>query len=295
MFNLNQKGVIHFIVLLILLGGIIAGVWLVTAGPLKLFPKATVSGPITPQTSFILFADPKADFQVGSEIPVELQVRSDIDPANLFSARINFDKNILQVQTIMGDLESVSGSDEDEQVTVERSFIKNWVEQQVDNDSGQIFLTGGVPSPGYQTNTNQPASRMATIIFRAKAKGIAEITFDNTSAIYRDSDNLNILGPKRDLKLAIGIEGGGVIPTGPSPSPVTKPPVSAPIPSCSQGSGDGNGDGKVNLADLSILLSDFNKTAGFRKGVDMNGDCKINTLDYSLLRNLLIEKKVIKG
>lgn len=43
---LDQRGAVQFIVPLILLGGIIVGVYLVTSGPLKLFPKASVSSPI---------------------------------------------------------------------------------------------------------------------------------------------------------------------------------------------------------------------------------------------------------
>lgn len=46
MSKLSQRGAIHLIVPIILLLGIIGGVYLVTAGPLKFFPKASVSGPI---------------------------------------------------------------------------------------------------------------------------------------------------------------------------------------------------------------------------------------------------------
>lgn len=277
--KLNQRGVIHLLlplILLILLGGIIAGVYLVTQGnPLKLFSRASVSGPISPQTSFTLYpyTGPKEGYSIGMEIPVVVHVRSDIDSANLFAAKINFDKNLLSVASIKAGTEDSP------------SFITNWVERFSDNATGQISLVGGVEAPGYQTNVNQPtytiANSMATIFFKAKAKGIANITFANDSAIYRNSDNINILGPKNNTTLTI----------------VDKITPSAPIPACSniKGSGDGNGDGKINLADLSILLSDFNKTSGFKPGIDLNGDCKINTLDFSLMRNLLIQNGLIKG
>lgn len=279
MSKLNQRGVIHLLlplILLILLGGIIAGVYLVTQGnPLKLFSRATVSGPISPQTSFTLrpFTGPREGSSIGMEIPVVVEVRSDIDSANLFVAKINFDKNLLSVTSIKGGTEDWP------------SFITNWVEQFSDNATGQISLVGGVAAPGYQTNVNQPtftsANGMATIFFKAKARGVANITFTGDSAIYRNLDNLNILGSKNNATLTI----------------VDQVTPSAPIPACTntKGSGDGNGDGKVNLIDLSILLADFNKTSGFRKGIDLNGDCKINTLDFSLMRNLLIQNGVIKG
>lgn len=275
--GLNQRGVIHLLLLLILVAGIIAGVYLVTQGnPLKLFSRASVSGPISPQTSFTLTPStcPKEGCMIGMEIPVKVVVRSDIDSANLFAAKINFDKNLLSVASIKVGRE---GEIEDYWPT----FITNWIERFSDNATGQISLVGGVPAPGYQTNISQPASTMATIFFKAKAKGIANITFANDSAIYRNSDNINILGPKNNTTLTI----------------VDKITPSAPIPACSniKGSGDGNGDGKINLADLSILLSDFNKTSGFKPGIDLNGDCKINTLDFSLMRNLLIQNGLIKG
>lgn len=47
----DERGVVHLLVPLILLLGIVGGVYLVTAGPLKLFPKAVshpISGPIIP-------------------------------------------------------------------------------------------------------------------------------------------------------------------------------------------------------------------------------------------------------
>lgn len=54
---INQKGAIQFIVLLvllILLVGIFAAVYLVTSGPLKLFPKASVSKLVGPERGFTL-------------------------------------------------------------------------------------------------------------------------------------------------------------------------------------------------------------------------------------------------
>lgn len=70
-----------------------------------------------------------------------------------------------------------------------------------------------------------------------------------------------------------------------------------PIPSASPtpGNGDGNNDGKVNFADLSIMFTDFNKTGGFRKGIDLNGDGVINSFDFSLLRTILIKNGLLKG
>lgn len=83
-----------------------------------------------------------------------------------------------------------------------------------------------------------------------------------------------------------------------SPSPPQSSPTPVPtgiVPTPAPGAGDGNGNGKLDLIDLSVLLSDFNKNQGFRAAIDMNGDGVINAFDFSLLRTLLIQKGIIKG
>ena len=363
--KLSQRGAIQFIIPLILLLGIIGVVYLVTKGPLKIFPKASVSAPLTPTTAFVLSPN-KSQYAVGEEVAVAIQVRSDIAATNLYAAKISYDPQVLQLG----------------RVDVTSPFIKNWVEQYW-GDPGKISLVGGVPTPGFQTNVEDKAT-MATLVFVALKPGSTTISFDADSAIYSNADNTNILVGKESVTLILST--GVSPPVVPTPTPyvcsacdadinqdgpvtildfsilstcfnkkstdtnkgvscnradinkdgvvtildfscladkfnklcsqgvretgpdapmdqatrrslqaqlesVTLTPVATPKP----GTGDGNNDGKINLVDLSVLLSDFNKTAGFRKGVDLNGDGKINTFDFSLMRNLLIEKKVIKG
>lgn len=480
MSDLSQRGAIQFIVLLILLLGLVGGVWLVTRGePLKFLPKAGggVSGPITPQTSFIL-NDPEATKakQVGSEFEVQIWARSDIEPANLFAAKLQFPLHLLEVVRI----------------EKEGSFISSWVEEYFDNNTGEVSLAGGIPAPGLSTAQNQ-ARFMASIIFRAKDAGAAVVLFQDESAIYSNVNNINILTVKESLTVSLGSSAGSPAPTSPPPTapgvvlyelprefastqggnwfyyykignspesllpPVqqpgtvvaTTPPYEAiygsssmkpkdwfgasdnqywhaggnnwmvvddglstggdsqialvyweapsaghatvtvteqrveqsgkgngfefgvgyapgtgkllstvlakkqvssqdssvqtltaqywlkgdgdalayykfsnnltygdssrysikvvftpaaeasPTPSSSPisvvGSGDGNNDGKVNLADLSILLSNFNKTSGFPQPIDLNGDGRINSIDYSLMVQILIKAGVIKG
>lgn len=276
--RLNQRGVIQFIVLLILAVGLVAGVYLVQQT--QIFkPKASVSGPVSPQTSFSLLTQLES-YKVGDTIEVKLVVRSDIDAANLFAAKINYDPQFLQLGRV--------------DVT---SFVTNWVEQYW-GDPDKISLVGGVPAPGFQSQTNSAPAKMASLYFTALKAGNTTISFDDTSAIYRNSDNLNILGIKNNA--TIKITSGA--PSAPIPAPTTKPspspfPTSTPRPSATPipGTGDGNKDGKINLADMSVLLTDFNKESGFRVNIDMNGDGKINTFDFALMRNLLIQRGVIKG
>ncbi len=270
----------------------------------------------------------RLSYYPGEEIIVRLYATSDIDEANLFTTKIKFDKDILEVASI----------------NVERSFIQNWVEQNYDNSLGTISLTGGMPAPGYKTTPGNPAF-MGIIVFKGKTIGTANISFTDESAIFRNSDNQNILQIKVDSTINIVKKedvvcatiitfatdpASGVCKSFPTPCEVPKgwnrvdgcPVVSCspppPPPSgcnyiygdpdpkdpnrcpayklvCNQKKGDGNSDGKVDLVDMSVLLTDFNKEQGFREPIDMLEDGKINTFDFSLHRKMLIDLKVIKG
>jgi len=64
-----------------------------------------------------------------------------------------------------------------------------------------------------------------------------------------------------------------------NPGPVTPPVV---IPPVTGKAGDINGDSKINAVDLSILLSNWNKSAARDKG-DLSGDGKVSAGDLSIL------------
>ncbi len=357
----NQKGFAHILLLILLLAGIALGVYLVQQKT-NLLPKAFLPGAqppeIAPSTSLALIptlktqtldgssqeenvvqegsvnifqglssesAEPstvRLSYYPGEEILVKLYAASDIDEANLFVAKIKFDKDLLEVQKINYD----------------RTFINNWVEQNYDNSGGTISLVGGVPSPGYKTTPGNP-SLMATIIFKAKKIGSTTISFTDESVIYRNSDNQNILQIKVDSTISITEKPEEVCvqvitpakdpKTGeckefPTPCDVPEgwvkvdkceapPPSCEPRPACLDATppclmpeppggwcppssikiGDGNKDGKINLVDMSVLLTYFNKT-GNLPPIDMNNDGVINTFDFSLMRKLLLELGVIK-
>lgn len=322
--QLNQKGVVaQLLVVLLLIAGLGVGVYLVQTRT-NLFPKAAVSRPIGPETSFTLIGPNncasgwactlqfQSDPKPGDKFDVKVYVRSDIEGANLFVAKIAFPNNLIEVEGIR----------------TNDSVIKNWVENRYDNNTGAISLVGGVPSPGYKTKIGGPSGLMAIISFKAKTAGNGPVSFTDLSAIYSNSSNRNILTVKRNFEVTVvpspfptspGFcgdppppppgchwEGSNVPPkceiklVCQSPSPTLKPTPSPsssarPTPSPISGSGDANRDGKVDLIDLSILLTDFHKSSGFRNGIDMNGDGAINSFDVSLLRNLLIQKGVIQS
>lgn len=59
--------------------------------------------------------------------------------------------------------------------------------------------------------------------------------------------------------------------------------------SLAQRGGDGNKDGKIDLTDLSILLSSFGKKDNLDFGVDLNGDGVVNEVDLFLFKTVLLK------
>lgn len=197
--KLNQKGLVHFLLPIILVLGLIAAVYLVTSGnSLKLFSKASVSKPVGPEISFTL-AGPKSCVgltclmprrpKLQEEFGVNVYARSDIEAANLFTARIKFPKDLVEVK----------------EIRKEGSFVTNWAEEYYDNETGEIDLSGGVPDPGYKTETGKESGLMATIVFRAKALGKGTVAFTDSSAIYSNLNNIDILTIKRNYDLSVEI------------------------------------------------------------------------------------------
>ncbi len=146
-----------------------------------------------------------ATIAAGSQFNVAVKAVTTED-ANLFAARLNFNPTLLEVVSI----------------DTNTSFVTpaQWVNNNFDNATGQINLIGGVPTPGYKTTT---ASTMATVVFKAKLAGSAQINFAANSAIYRNFDNVDIL--------TTPIAGATVNVTGviPSPSPSVAPSPSPSI------------------------------------------------------------------
>lgn len=237
----------------------------------KLIPKSKpASGPnqtvpdANRETSFTLTTS-ALNFSVGDEVRVTVLVRSDSDAANLFVSRLKFPADLLEARSI--NLQPQGGGS-----FIKDWFITNWVENAFDNTTGSASLVGGVPSPGFKTTAGQ-SPVLAELIFRAKKAGSVTVSFDNTSAIYRNSDNANILILKREISFKI--------------NPLAGEP--APIPSTVLG--DLNGDGRADLADLSVILTRFGKNG--KDIADLNSDLIINSFDYSAEIRILAEATVI--
>lgn len=245
----KERGAVQFILLLILLLGIAGGVWLVTSGPLKIFPKAAPTLPSAPEASFELeleksgeppFTDEAtpATIPIGSKFRVDIYARSDTEAANLFKAAVKYSSDTV-------DFVEVNKRDG-------QSFVKKWVETSVDNSNqsvGVVKVVGGVPAPGIQTDSKTGAFLLGSIIFKAKQTGTAKIGLsDGNSAIYSNANNINILTA---VKGTIEVP---ITDIQPSPTPISEPLVE-PL-SCSTITVTGAVEGKVEDQIIYIVDSE---------------------------------------
>ena len=189
--KLNQCGVIQFIILLILLVGIAGIVYLVTAGPLKISPKASI-GNTENSLSLVAYAKggipviyPQADSSistaVGKEFMVDVLVKTSTESANLISAKLKFDKDILQIV------------DNGLEINTSAPFIvKTTTEAMYKNDQGTVSIIGGIPNPGYESEVDR-AGLLARLTFKVlKESNTTKISFTNGTAMYKNSDGTEI-------------------------------------------------------------------------------------------------------
>lgn len=153
MYKSKEKGFVQVLLILFLLVGLGVGLYLVQTKT-NLFSKAAPVTPDKPETSFELeaqadtspvFADVTAlkSVGVGQRFRVDVWVRSDIDPANLFVANLKFPADLLQVVKI--------------DTRANNSFVKSWLDLGTfENKTGKISLIGGVPAPGLLTSSQSP-------------------------------------------------------------------------------------------------------------------------------------------
>lgn len=259
--KLNQKGIAHLLILIVLVLGLFAVLYLVS-NRTNWLPKASVSGPVGPSTTFQLSSGASAA-KVGDIIPVKLNVRADVSPVNLLNAKIAFDRDLLAV----------------DKIDYTDSIVKNWVEQYSDNPTGTISLVGGIPSPGFQTTVDNVFSPVAVIYLKALKEGTGNVAIVDGSAIYTNADNIDILSSKDVATFSI--------------VPVTSTPTPSPIFTCTACAADVDKSGGVDVDDYSYLVNCYNKDLSYKFGdnkdksclfADINRDEKINEADNVCLQ-----------
>lgn len=113
-------------------------------------------------------------------------------------------------------------------VDTTNSFVTIWFENSIAQDLGKVKLTGSISSPG----TSGSNLLLATLTLQALAVTTtgspANISFDNTSAIYRNSDNTNILSSSVGAQFTITASGTSTLTPVPSISQTTPTPSPSP-------------------------------------------------------------------
>lgn len=202
------KNLVSVIGLLFLLLGLPIATYL-TLNQTNFLPQAVkINQPASPQAGLIL-ETAKPTVASGDIFSVSVLVRSDIDEANLFVSKIKFPANLLNVERI--EFEDTKALADEEIIPV------RVIESSFDNQNGKISLVGSIPNPGFKTMNNQKKSILAKIVFKSKINGVANLTFDLSSAIFRNTDNNDILQTRQPLD--INIVGGRVV------SSMAPPPI----------------------------------------------------------------------
>lgn len=183
----SKRSIASVLGLLLLLLGMPLGVYL-SIQQTNFLPKAAVSQlPTRPQVSFML-ETPKAALVAGQTIKVDVLVRSDLDEANLLVAKLKFPTELISVEKIDSQTESV---------------VSRWVESRYDNQTGEISLVGGILSPGLKTVAGKKYI-LTSIVFKARAAGVADLEFDTAgSMIFRNSDSSNIIASREGLTINV--------------------------------------------------------------------------------------------
>lgn len=133
------------------------------------------------------------------------------------------------------------------------SLVTLWVEEPIySNANGTIILSGGLPAPGFQGS----GGNILTVNFKTKDSGEAVINIDKAAVLANDGAGTDVLVKTQPTKLILS---------------------KAPI----EQFGDIDADEKINLTDVSILITNWGIPTN--KKTDLNNDGVVNGRDLSIL------------
>lgn len=145
----------------------------------KFFTKiifTTVFGflPLIIFSATLSFSQPDPAYKVGQVFSTSIFVGSSDQAMNAVSSSISFPKDILEVIAV-----SKAGS-----------ILSLWAQEpSFSNISGRIGFEGIVPNPGFIGS----AGKIISVTFRAKAEGVAKLSFLSASVLANDGLGTNIL------------------------------------------------------------------------------------------------------
>ena len=125
-----------------------------------------------PKVEFII--PDKQQYKIGEIFPIDLSINSNGVNINAVQADIAFDPTKVKVVNL----------------SLEESFADIFIQKEINNDSGYLRITGGLPSPGYKGDNGH----FATVYFQSKEAGVFEIQFLPSSLVLEnDGNGTNVL------------------------------------------------------------------------------------------------------
>lgn len=158
----------------------------------NLKPKADVVKPSVVEASLSFEGRGEVNEQ---QIEVAIIAHSDNDRANLFSAKVIFPPDLIKVESIATNSAKLAKEGSE-------SINLKQISSSYDNSTGEVSLLVGVAKGGLSTKIDSGLI-LGIVNFKIKKEGRALLTFDKSSAIYRNSDSLNILATQKTLTINV--------------------------------------------------------------------------------------------
>ena len=158
----------------------------------QIAPQAAVATP-EPEAATGIFLESKLSPEAkGGIIPVDVYIKSAIDPINLVEVRLQYDPDLLEIEKI-----ATSAAELGKPV-----IFNKWLEAKADNIIGKAVIIAGLPNPGIATQGQSDEKvYLATLHLRPKNSGSAVLQPSSDSGIFRNRDNQNIFQSGSDLVL----------------------------------------------------------------------------------------------
>ncbi len=206
----------------------LAVVLIAGAGAALLYHSQAATG-----TATLSISPTSSVLTVGNTLSVTINVNSGTDNVSTVQADLVYPSALLQYKSI-----DATGSQFNDVVPA------------------PAFGTGTISITRATTSLVSGTQQFVTVNFTVLAAGTATVGFANTSAVYRQSDAINIY--------TTGTSGVYTL---------QLPPVT----------GDVNGDRHVNAADIAVILSHWNQTGVTKAQGDLSGDGKVTAVDIAIL------------
>lgn len=165
-----------------------------------------------------------AFFIIGNEEAHAQQATLSIDPptqtaaaASTFQAQVKVNST-QSINTVSATITYDGSVITPQSVDTTGSFITIWFENNINTSAQIIQLSGSIPSPGI----NGDNLHFATINFVANTVATTQLQYGADSAVFRDSDNANIL--------TLGQSTGGIIAVSAQLTPEPSGTVATPVP-----------------------------------------------------------------